>query len=155
MGQLAAADREVHLKLAELTRAGLPLGPNGELPMDKHVDDVLRLPSVMWLLMPRPKGNSDRTPSKAAPAAPAPKHQPDKRPTKNHKFDKTKGKRVKTPMPLQLRGGTPNDADGKSICFGYNLGTCREKNCKKGRHICCKPGCFSGAHTFLSHGDSA
>lgn len=155
MGQLAAADREVHLKLAELTRAGLPLGPNGELPLDKHVDDVLRLPSVMWLLMPRPKGNSDRTPSKAAPAAPAPKHQPDKRPTKNHKFDKTKGKRVKTPMPLQLRGGTPNDADGKSICFGYNLGTCREKNCKKGRHICCKPGCFSGAHTFLSHGDSA
>ena len=28
MSQLSAADREVHAKLAEKTRAGLPMGPN-------------------------------------------------------------------------------------------------------------------------------
>jgi len=32
MSQVASADREIHLKLAELTRAGLPMGPLGELP---------------------------------------------------------------------------------------------------------------------------
>ena len=45
------------------------------------------------------------------------------------------------PMPAKLRGGTPVDGDGKSICFGYNLGTCHEKQCKKGRHVCCHAGC--------------
>ena len=29
LGQLSVADREVHLRLAERTRAGLPLGPGG------------------------------------------------------------------------------------------------------------------------------
>jgi hypothetical protein len=55
MSQLASADREVHVKLAEKTRAGLPLGPGGELPLDQHLDTVLSLPSIMWLLMPKPK----------------------------------------------------------------------------------------------------
>ena len=31
--QLAAADRELHVRLAERTRAGLVPGPNGELPL--------------------------------------------------------------------------------------------------------------------------
>eukprot|EP00435_Cladocopium_sp_Y103_P006271 s3880_g2.t1 len=123
MSQLASADREIHLRLAELTRAGLPLGTSGELPLDKHIDKVLQLPSVMWLLMPKPK----TTPEKAAPSAPAtappkrttptPKYQP-----KGNKFDKSKIRKTKTPMPLQLRGGTPIDAEGKAICYGFNLG---------------------------------
>eukprot|EP00435_Cladocopium_sp_Y103_P071307 s612_g37.t1 len=154
MSQLAAADREIHLKLAELTRAGLPLGPSGELPLDKHIDKVLQMPSVMWLLMPKPKTTAAA--SAGAPAAappkktinPAPKNQP-----KADKFNKTKIKKTKIPMPLQLRGGTPVDAEGKSICYGYNLGTCKDKGCKKGRHVCCKPGCFSASHTFLSHAE--
>ena len=53
--------------------------------------------------------------------------------------------------PSQLRGGTPVDAEGRSICYGYNLGTCHEKVCKKGRHVCCKPGCFAPSHNFLNH----
>eukprot|EP00435_Cladocopium_sp_Y103_P064704 s958_g26.t1 len=60
MSQLAAADREVHLRLAELTRAGLPLGPSGELPLDKHVDKVLQMPSVMWLLMQKPRVTAEK-----------------------------------------------------------------------------------------------
>ena len=32
--QLAAADRELHVRLAELTRAGFRAGPAGELPLD-------------------------------------------------------------------------------------------------------------------------
>ena len=61
MEQVASADREIHLKLAEKTRAGLPLGPLGELPLDVHLDDVLALPSVMWVLMPKPRTAAEKT----------------------------------------------------------------------------------------------
>ena len=64
MEQVASADREIHLKLAEKTRAGLPLGPLGELPLDLHLDDVLALPSVMWLLMPKPRTAAEKTVSR-------------------------------------------------------------------------------------------
>ena len=157
MSQLAAADREVHVKLAERTRAGLPLGPNGELPLDQHIEQVLVLPSVMWLLMPKPRTAAVEKNATAT----APSNQPTKRPFespdkkgkgKGGRFDKLKNKKLsKTPMPLQLRGGTPVDADGKSICYGYNLGTCHDRNCKRGRHVCCKPGCFSATHNFINH----
>ena len=43
------------------TRAGLPLGPLGELSSDLHLDDVLALPSVMWLLMPKGKTAVEKT----------------------------------------------------------------------------------------------
>jgi hypothetical protein len=156
LGQLSAADREVHLRLAERTRAGLPMGPAGELPLDKHVEEVLKLPSVMWLLMPKQKPAAPERPSahpvpkggnpKAAATAPDKRGQP-----KGGKFDKKSRRNMKTPMPLQLRGGTPVDGEGRSICYGYNLGTCHDKQCKRGRHVCCKDGCFSSTHTFLSH----
>eukprot|EP00435_Cladocopium_sp_Y103_P061921 s66_g23.t1 len=162
LSQLSAADREVHLRLSELTRAGLPLGPDGELPLDKHIDKVIGLPSVMWLLMQKPKGAvADRqAPASSNTGAnqnlkkqgnsPDKKGQP-----RNGKFDKTRRKPNKTPMPQQLRGGTPVDSEGRAICYGYNLGTCHDKGCKRGRHICCKPGCFSASHTFLSHDKAA
>ena len=154
MAQLAAADREIHLKLAEKTRAGLPLGPAGELPLDTHVKSVLETPSVMWLLMQKPKSAAADKPVAAAPAPKAEPRKtappPDKKQPKNGKFDKNR-KKLKTPMPAQLRGGVPVDNEGRSICYGYNLGSCHDKSCKRGRHVCCKPGCFSGSHNFLNH----
>ena len=156
LSQLSAADREVHLRLAEKTRAGLPLGPAGELPLDKHVEEVIKLPSVMWLLMPKQKTAIVEKPAATTmPKNAAPKgspHPQDKRgQPKGGKFDKKNRRNLKIPMPAQLRGGTPVDSDGRSICYGYNLGTCSDRNCKRGRHVCCKEGCFSGSHTFLTH----
>ena len=161
MSQLAAADREIHLRLAERTRSGLPLGPPGELPLDKLVPEVLLLPSVTWLLMPKQKAvvteklaasnpNANSGPKRTQPP-------PDRKVNpKSGKFDKLKNKRgTKTPMPVQLRGGTRVDAEGRAICYGFNLGTCHEKGCKRGRHICCHPGCFSATHNFLNHDKAA
>ena len=158
MSQLASAHREVHVKLAEKTRAGLPLCPGGELPLDQHLDAVLALPSVMWLLMPKLKTAASEKSNSTAPT----NNQPTKRPWdspgkkgkgKGGRFDELKSKKLaKTPMPVQLRSGTPVDAEGRSICF--NLGSCHDRNCKKGRHICCKPGCFSATHNFVNHDKS-
>ncbi|CAL1140094.1 unnamed protein product [Cladocopium goreaui] len=147
MAQLAAADREIHLKLSEKTRAGLPLGPAGELPLDVHVQAVLEMPAIMWLLMQKPKTNAavDKTPAPSNPQ-PKPKNKPWS-PPKSGKFDKKNRRLSKTPMPAQLRGGTPVDSDGKSICYGYNLGSCHDKQCKRGRHVCCRPGCQTRVET--------
>ena len=56
----------------------------------------------------------------------------------------------KGPMPAVLRGGVPANSDGKSVCFGYNLGTCKsDGDCPKGLYICCHPKCFQ-KHTYVS-----
>lgn len=151
LAQLSQADREIHVKLAEATRAGLPLGPAGELPLDKHVKSVLQLPSVMWLLMPKHKAHaSDKSEKAQTPPPPKPRDS-DRRKTSQAQAS-VKGKKTKKiPMPLKLRGGTPVDNEGRSLCYGYNLGTCHDKSCKRGRHVCCYPGCFSASHTFLTH----
>ena len=153
MAQVASADREIHLKLAELTRAGLPMGPLGELPLDIHVDKAVALPSVMWLLMPKPKGAGNDKSGSSSDRKNDTTTDPPKRPPKNPKKtlqDKIKKAR-KMPMPAKLRGGVPVDDEGRAICFGYNLNTCKEKQCRRGKHICCHDGCFSASHTFLSH----
>ena len=41
--------------------------------------------------------------------------------TKGGKFDKKNRRNMKTPMPLQLRGETPVDAEGRAICTGTTL----------------------------------
>ena len=70
VGQIAQADREIHVKLGELTRGGLSPGPAGELPLDIPVREVLRSPAVMWLLMPKQKqGSSPPSSSVVVPSA--------------------------------------------------------------------------------------
>ena len=60
--QLAAADRELHIRLAEMTRAGFKPGPAGELPLDLPTDQVLEGPELRWMLMPVPKRNVAKAP---------------------------------------------------------------------------------------------
>ena len=155
MDQVAAADREVHVRLAERTRSGLVKDAQGGLPLDLPLDDVLRSSEVRWLLMPMPK----RAQPKAAEPAKkqgdqdvkaVPKVTP-KKTIKDKPGPNPSPKKVrKGPMPAGLRGGVPANSDGKPICFGYNLGTCKsDGDCTKGLHICCHPKCFQ-KHPFVS-----
>ena len=56
------------------------------------------------------------------------------------------GGKGETPMPAALRGGVPNDEHGDPLCFGFNLGQCKDAplggRCARGRHVRCHPGCF-------------
>jgi len=124
--------------------------------LDVHLETVLGMPAVMWLLMPKPKTHVERPIVKDGHKN---DQETDKDPDKKIKKKVKKQQQVlndkrirKMPMPAKLRGGTPVDNDGKAICFGFNLNTCHEKQCKKGRHVCCSPGCFNPGHTFLGHG---
>ena len=49
VGQVAAADREIYVRLAEATRSGLSLGPAGKLPLNVPLAAVLGNLAVMWL----------------------------------------------------------------------------------------------------------
>ena len=161
MGQLCQTDREIHTRLAERTRTGLVPTVTGELPLDCHVEPVLNMPAVQWLLMPRPASRANADPSAGRPAEkrrragevpPPPPPGPAKGRRAEKKASKPKGagKAQKAPMPQKLRGGTPVDEDGNAICFSYNLGQCVDPNCSR-VHVCCAVGCFSKTHTFLQH----
>ena len=168
LGQIMAADREIHLRLAEQSRGGFPLPAPNVLPLDKVVVPILSSPSVMWLLMPTRKHSvaahsGEPLPKKPRVEPDAGKQQkleappgllalhdgaPDE-PTKKKK----KTKKASPALPKGLHGGVAKDKAGKAICFGYNLGTCAAQGseCGKGRHVCCAKGCFSASHTFLRH----
>ena len=125
LAQLASADRELHVRLAEMTRAGLQPGPNGQLPLDDHVRTLLRGPELKWMLMPMPK----RHVGKSEPANTTKKEAEPKRTREDpgsHKKNKAEAAKLKrlrrTPMPKQLMGGTPCDESGRPFCFAFNLG---------------------------------
>eukprot|EP00435_Cladocopium_sp_Y103_P001953 s3084_g1.t1 len=118
--QVAAADREVHVRLAEKTRAGLVKDAEGKLPLDKPLDEVLKASEVRWLLMPmpkRPQSKQVEQPRKAGDSdvKVTPKATPKK--TAQNKGDRPGPKKIrKGPMPVALRGGVPSNDEGKPIC---------------------------------------
>ena len=120
--QLAAADRELHIRLAEATRAGFKPGPAGELPLDIPTNALMEGPELRWMLMPLPKKNVVKvSPEPSKPTKPAAAADPKRNrnePSKKSKQDALRLKRLKkTPMPKQLVGCTPLDEDGKPFFF--------------------------------------
>ena len=154
LNQVAAADRELHVRLAELTRGGLHPSPTGGLPLDDHVKTVLASPEIRWMLMPMPKRQAATSshvvdvPPKAGDTE-IKKAKEEK--IKKAKADAAKVKKLRrTPMPKQLLGGIPCDEEGNPFCFAFNLGSCKDGDkCKKGMHLCCKKGCKK-KHAFIN-----
>ena len=152
---MAAADRELHIRLAEETRAGFRLGPAGELPLDLATAKVMNGPELRWMLMPVPKkaiAKSQPEPAKPAkPSSPAePKRDRNEQPKRTKQEALTLKRLKRTPMPKQLVGCTPCDENGKPYCFAYNLGTCASaSDCDNGMHRCCKKG-FGKNHAFVT-----
>jgi hypothetical protein len=152
--QVAAADREVHVRMAEKTRGGLTRDAQGGLPLDGPLREVIASSEVRWLLMPMPKRapvrNQETAKKQEGDGKPNPKVQPKKTPHSKASANPNAKKVRKGPMPAALRGGVPTNGEGKPICFGYNLGTCKsDGDCTKGLHICCHPKCFQ-KHAFVT-----
>ena len=167
--QIRSADKFFFEKLGRATRTGCTPGSDGARPLDALIRQFLESSEVLMYLMPpqlskrvdkRP-GDSDEpaatlsrgqlkrqrvaaAKAKGAGKAAIPGKGSGKPPGKG------KGGGKGPNMPQQLAGGVPKDDQGKSICFGYNLGSCSNANCWNGRHCCCKRGCFGEDHTFLN-----
>ena len=151
--QVAAADRELHVRLAEATRAGFRNGPTGELPLDLPAKAILEGPELKWLLMPLPKRPVAKTHHGDAPGKTSQDAEPKRtkvEPNKNKQEALRIKKLKRTPMPKKLVGCVPCNEDGQPICFGFNLGTCSHSgDCPKGLHTCCKKGC-NKRHAFVT-----
>jgi hypothetical protein len=153
LAQVERADREAFRLMAEQTRAGLQPPAVGKLPLDNLLLAARRSHTVAQLLAPLP-GSAPR----AAPAETAAKQnnkrkahaEPSSGPgSGKHPRAKAKAKAgavtKPTVMPTGLRGKVSRDAEGRNICFAYNLPKgCLNKaaECNRGRHVCCNPGCF-------------
>ena len=159
--QVQAADRECHVQLARLTRAGFSTPGPGKLPLDDHLATVLQMASIRWILMPTRLAGKSAQPT-------AEDHESTGEETGPRKRKKKKKKPVKQTdvpppppppeglrgvMPQGLRGGVLRTKANEPICYGYNLGTSAHvgAKCDKGLHVCCGPGCESAfLHTRVT-----
>jgi hypothetical protein len=175
--QLMRADRDFFRRLQELTRGGIRPSMDGSRPIDGLMQGVLDSAAVQMLLLPLrgggggPKlyaegengqpgeGKSRRAKKNAKRKATEmeKKNQTTSQRDKGGKGEKKGDRNKDSPtMPRALLGNSSKTADGRNICFSFNLpGGCSEKiarggKCHRGLHVCCKPGC-AAAHPLAEH----
>ena len=134
LDQLHRADKEVWAFMAERTRDGLMPDAAGARPLDDLLPQALLDPTVRMMLLPLPGAqNKRRADDNEPPSTKASKRAKKKArqeaaqtsaprgpPPRNPKGD-GKGQGKTRSMPGGLLGNSKT-AEGKSICFGYNLG---------------------------------
>ncbi|CAE7783991.1 pol [Symbiodinium sp. CCMP2592] len=109
--QLQAADREVHVRMGELTRAGLVSGADGSLPLDGPVSQVLAGSHIQWMLMPRQKGSGPLGSSGAGEANEKPDKPPRKPPKKTDPSKATDKDQGADKNQKADSGASPNAAE--------------------------------------------
>ena len=150
--QVIAADRKLWVKLAELTRAGVQVTAAGR-PLDAVWAQACDHPDVLHLLQPMPVACGSTPLFRFGKGEGAESKGSDK--FRGGPYGRGKGAGKSKGggfVPKALEGGVSCATQGHALCFGHNLGTCKEKverqRCSKGLHLCCFPGCF-GNHRFL------
>ena len=163
--QVLRADRAAFLHLAEALTS-LKRDSNGNLPLEVELPKVIVRPSVSFHLLPL----ASTTPKASAVPKHAPsnpnkrKHEDSPRPVQKGSSNNRKGKgkgKAKTKkgrgpnVPRDLVGKSLETADGRRICWPYNLSTgCTDATpggqCSRGVHVCAEPGCGK-AHSLQNH----
>ena len=147
--QLISADRQLWLKVADLTRTGIQLVAAGR-PCDAIWDAAMNSVEVAHFLQPMPQSSSHRDGPYERPwASKGPKGKGKGSKGKG----KAKGKEGHEPrVPKDLTGGVAVTPKGHAICFDHNLRGCsratKQGQCERGLHICCNPKCFKAGHGF-------
>ncbi|OLQ10182.1 hypothetical protein AK812_SmicGene6059 [Symbiodinium microadriaticum] len=132
VAQVLRADRAAFTRIAE-SLASIKRKPDGALPLDKALDEIIQDPSVSFHLLPLKASEQDDRKRKVYDD---PKKPDDankwKKPFKDNKGkgkwkdkDKvgTKGAKF-IKMPKQLVGKASETGDGKRLCWAYNIDGC-------------------------------
>jgi hypothetical protein len=150
--QLLRADRQSFVRLSEMFTGSLKATTTAGYPLDPHIEKLYTDVSVTYYMLPIPSSqsssSSDKTDKKrqdAAPKAAAPPNKFLKGGTKG----KGKGKK-REPIPQALKGMHSRTPQGDAICFGYNLGTCKQGSSCQRKHVCAVPGCYKN-HPQTEH----
>ena len=163
--QVLRADRAAFLYLAEILTS-LKRDANGNLPLEMELPKVISRPSVSFHLLPlattAPKTHATPKPAPANPnkrkleEPPRPVPKGGNQGRKGKGKGKTKSKRGRGPnVPKDLVGKSLETADGRRICWPYNLASgCTDApaggHCSRGVHVCAEPGCTK-AHSLQQH----
>ena len=163
--QVLRADRAAFLYLAEILTS-LKRDANGNLPLEIELPKVISRPSVSFHLLPlattAPKPHATPKPAPANPNKRKYEEPPRPTPKGGHQGRKGKGKgKAKSKkgrgpnVPKDLVGKSLETADGRRICWPYNLASgCTDApaggQCSRGVHVCAEPGCTK-AHSLQQH----
>ena len=149
--QMIHADKQLFVKLAELTRGGIQL-QGSSMPVDDVMVEAMNSTEVQHLLQPMP-GSSQSSSSTYNPKGPG-KGGFGLRRGGGGKNKGGRGNTGNVHMPKLLAHGVPNTTKGNPICFDHNLGKCTRpvkfNRCDRGLHICCMKGCFKTDHIYTS-----
>ena len=157
--QLLRADRQAFVRISEQFVGSLKSFTGPGKPLDPYVRKLDMDMTVTYFMLPIPAGQSSSSGSgdkvdkdKKRPEAPQ-----GNKPGAN-KFQKgaskgaqkgIKGKK-RDPVPQSLKGMHSRTPQGDPICFGYNLGSCKQgANCLR-KHVCAVPGCYKN-HPQTEH----
>ena len=155
--QILTADLAIYTRMVSLTRDVVCVRSDGTMPLSDALKEATSHPMVTCLLQPRPMAaqGSDKESSQAK--SPVQKNQgpydtkgKGKTGSKRGKAEtRGKGKGTRTPCPAALVGLNLVNAEGKRLCFEYNLPhgcklSVSSNGCEKGMHQCC--GCLAVGH---------
>ena len=155
--QLLRADRQAFVRLSETFAGSLKAMPAAGKPLDPLIEKLETDVSVTYFMLPMAQhavasgsqGDTNKTDKKRQDGAAADKPQP----SKFQKGTKGKGKgknKKREPVPEGLKGMHSRTPQGDQICFGYNLGTCKQGAACPRKHVCAVPGCYK-AHPQTEH----
>lgn len=159
--QVLRADRAAFTRIAE-TLKGVRREPDGSLPLDTAIKQIVLDPSVSFHLLPLAL---DRTASASGAEASHPKRKFDqsrrgakgsgKKGASDRVWKGGKGPRA----PKELIGKSWSTARGKRLCWDFNLAKGCElakpgQACPKGLHLCAEPGCQK-PHSLTQHSQSS
>jgi len=155
--QLLRADRQAFVRLSETFNGSLKVMPMAGKPLDPMIERLESDVSVTYFMLPVPsqtgssgsQGDANKVDKKRQETANADKPQPNK----FQKGSKGKGKgknKKREPVPSGLKGMHSRTPQGDQICYGYNLGTCKQGSACPRKHVCAVPGCYKN-HPQTEH----
>jgi hypothetical protein len=159
--QLLRADRQAFVRISEQFTGSLKSFAGAGKPLDALIERLESDMTVTYFMLPIPAGHGqsgsstdkgDKDKKRPEPSAGA------KGNANQNKFQKgaskgankgTKGKR-RDPVPQSLKGMHSRTPQGDAICFGYNLGSCKQGSSCPRKHVCAVPGCYK-THPQTEH----
>jgi len=155
--QLLRADRQAFVRMSETFSGSLKALPAVGKPLDPMITSLETDVSVTYFMLPMPahssssgtQAESNKVDKKRSDTSNADKTQPSK--FQKGAKGKSKGKNKKRePMPSSLKGMHSRTPQGDQMCFGYNLGTCKQGSGCTRKHVCSVPGCYK-SHPQTEH----
>jgi hypothetical protein len=151
--QLLRADRQAFVRFSEQFTGSLKSYAGAGRPLDPFIEKLESDMTVTYFMLPIPVSHGQSASSgdkvdkdKKWPEAPS----GNKGQTGGNKFQKgtskgaqkgSKGKK-RDPVPQSLKGMYSRTPQGDPICFGYNLGSCKQGDSCPRKHVCAVPGCY-------------